>query len=115
MLLDIAHQLEVPLEGNVGIVPALEQDLHAADRLALVNLGADLLEAQDIPLIVLRPAVEGAELTVCYANVRVVDVPVDDVGDDVFRMLAPPLPAGELPQRQERCALVELEVISELS
>ena len=45
--LDIAHQLEIPLEGDVGIVAALEQDLNAPDRLALVDLGADLLEAPE--------------------------------------------------------------------
>ena len=54
MLLDVAHQLEVPLERDVGVVPALEQDLHAADRLALVDLGADLLEAEHVAFLVLR-------------------------------------------------------------
>ena len=79
--LDVAHQVEVPLERDVRIVPALEQDLHAADRLALVDLGADLLEAQHVALVVLGPAVERAELAVGDADVGVVDVAVDDVGD----------------------------------
>ena len=48
MPLDVAHQVEVPLERDVRVVPALEEDLHAADRLALVDLGADLLEAQHV-------------------------------------------------------------------
>ena len=79
--LDVAHQVEIPLERDVRVVPALEQDLDAADRLALVDLGADLLEAQHVALRVLGPAVERAELAVGDADVGVVDVPVDDVGD----------------------------------
>src|SRR6202521_2901342 len=42
--LDVAHQIEVPLERDVGIVPALDQYLNPAKRLELLDLGADLLE-----------------------------------------------------------------------
>jgi hypothetical protein len=90
-------------------VPALQQNLHAPDRLALVDLGADLLEAEDVPLGVLGPAVEGAELTVGDADVGVVDVPVDDVGDDALRVLPPPLGVGELAELEQGGPLVELE------
>jgi len=48
-------------------------------------------------------------------DVGVVDVPVDDVGDDVLRMLPPPLSVGELSQLQERGALVELEIFREFT
>ena len=96
MLLDVAHQVEVPLERDVGVVPALEQDLHAAERLALVDLRADLLEAQHVAFAVLRPAVERAEPAVGDADVGVVDVPVDDVGDHRLGMVPPPLGVGEL-------------------
>ena len=108
--LDVAHQVEVPLERDVRIVPALHQDLDAADRLALVDLGADLLEGQDVALGVLRPAVERAELAVGDADVGVVDVAVDDVGDDVLGVLPPALGVGQPAQLEERGALVELEV-----
>jgi hypothetical protein len=107
--LDVAHQLEIPLERDVRVVSALEQDLHAADGLALVDLGADLLEAEDVPLGVAGPAVERAELAVGDADVGVVDVPVDDVGDHALRVPAPPLRVGELAQLQEGGVLVEVE------
>ena len=113
--LDVAHQLEIPLERDVGVVAALEQDLHAADRLALVDLGADLLEAEHVALVVLGPAVERAELAVGDADVGVVDVPVDDVGDDRFRVLAPALGVGQLAELEQRGPLVELEVASEFT
>src|SRR5688572_5206332 len=44
VLLDIAHQLQIPLERDVRVVTALQQDLHPTNRLALVDLGADLFE-----------------------------------------------------------------------
>ena len=115
MLLDVAHQLEIPLERDVGVVSALQQDLHAADRLALVDLGADLLEAEHVAFAVLGPAIERAELAVGDADVGVVDVPVDDVGDHVLRMLPPPLGVGELAQLQQRGPLVELEIVLEFA
>src|SRR5689334_12083012 len=87
--LDVAHQVEVPLERDVGVVPALDEDLHPADGFELVDLAADLLERQHVSLGVLRPTVERAELAVRDADIRVVDVPVDDVRDDVLRVEAP--------------------------
>src|SRR5688500_3178855 len=115
MLLDVAHQLQVPLERYVGVVATLKQDLDATDRLALIDLGPDLLEAQDVSLAVLRSSIEGAELTVCDADVGVVDVSVDDVGDHVLRVLPPPLGISEVPQLQQRRPLVELKVGLELT
>src|SRR6185295_2399432 len=115
MALDVAHQIEVPLEGDVGIVSALEQDLHAADRLALVDLGADLLEAEHVALGVLRTAVERAELAIGDADVGVVDVPVDDVSDHILRVLTPALGIRQTAQLEKRSLLVELEVGSELT
>ena len=113
--LDVAHEVEVPLERDVRVVAALEQDLHAADRLAFVDLGADLLEAQHVALGVPGAAVERAELAVGDADIGVVDVAVDDVGDHVLRVLPPALVVGQLAQLQEGGALVELETGLELT
>src|SRR5690606_37778222 len=44
MALDVAHQLEIPLERDVRVVAALEKDLDPAERLTLVDLLTDLLE-----------------------------------------------------------------------
>jgi hypothetical protein len=115
MLLDIAHQLEVPLERDIRVVASLKQDLNASDCLALIDLGADLLEAEYIPFVVLGSPIEGAELTIGHTDVGVVDVPVYDVSDHVLRMLPPPLGISELPQLQERCPLIEIEVAAEFT
>jgi hypothetical protein len=115
MLLDVAHQIEVPLEGDVRIVAPLKQDLHSADRLALVDLGADLLEAQHVAVAMLRPTVERAELAIGDADVGVVDVPVDDVGDHIRRVLPPPLGVRQLAELEETGPLVEVESVLELA
>ena len=49
----------------------------------------------------LRPAVEGAEPAVGDADVGVVDVPVDDVGDDVLRVVPPPLGVRQPAQLEQ--------------
>jgi hypothetical protein len=113
--LDVAHQVEIPLERDVGIVAALEQNLHPANRLALVDLGSDLFEAQNVPLEIPGPAVKRAELAIGDADVGVVDVPVDDIGDHVLRVLAPPLGVGQLPELQETGSLIELQIALELT
>ena len=115
MPFDVAHQLEVPLEGDVRVVSSLEEDLDPADRLALVDLGADLLEAQDVPFGVPGPAVERAELAIGDADVGVVDVPVDDVGDDVFRVLPLALGVREAAQLEQGGPLVEFEEVLEFT
>src|SRR4051812_43508633 len=106
MPLDVAHQFEIPVEWDVRVMTALQQNLNATDRLALVDLRTDILEAQYIALPMFGPAVERAELAVGDADVRVIDVPVDDVGDHVFPVLPPPFGVSELSQLQERGALV---------
>ena len=41
--LDVLHQVEIPLEGDVRIVAALNQNLHAAKRFGLIDFRANLL------------------------------------------------------------------------
>ena len=100
--LDVPQQVEVPLERDVRIVPALHEDLHAAERLGLVDLRADLLERERPALAVLGAAVERAEAAVGDADVRVVDVAVDDVRDDVAADASPG--ARDRPRRRARGA-----------
>ena len=65
---------------------ALHENLDAADRRQFVELLVDLVERQDVMIVVALGAVERAELAVHVADVRVVDVAVDDVGDDLVAL-----------------------------
>ena len=109
--LDVAQEIQVPLERDVRIVPALNQDLHAAEGLGLVDLRADLLERERVPFAVLRSPIERAESAVGDADVRVVDVAVDDVRDDAVRMALVAHAVGLRAELEQRGVRVEVEEI----
>ena len=67
---------------------ALQQELHAADGDRLVDLPEDFVEAEHVAIGVPDRPVERAEVAARDADVRVVDVAVDDVGDHAFRVFA---------------------------
>src|ERR1035437_5891088 len=108
VLLDVAQQVEVPLERDVRIVTALDQDLHAAERLHFVDLRADLFVAERPALVVLRTTIERAEAAAGDAHGRVVDVAVDDVRDDAVGMQLPAHAVGFCTELQQRRTLEPL-------
>src|ERR1700752_426956 len=63
---------------------ALHQDPSAAERYRLIDLFADLLKAANVSVGCTRATVERAESANDVADVGVVDVAIDDVGDDVI-------------------------------
>ena len=64
------------------MVAALHQQAGAAEREGLLDLLEDDRLRQEVPVSpVTRAPVEGAEVAVGHADVRVVEVPVDDEGD----------------------------------
>ena len=67
-LLDGAEQILVPLERQIGIVAALQQQLTAAERDRLVDLPEDLLEAEHVA--VARPDRRGRTRRSCTARRR---------------------------------------------
>src|SRR5437016_13572484 len=81
-LLDCAEQIFVPRQGQVRIVTALQQQLRAADGNRLVDLAKQLLEAEYVSLRGTDGAIERAEVTFRNADVRVVDVAIDDRSEE---------------------------------
>ena len=108
-LLDRAEQILVPRQRQVGIVAALQQQLDAADGDRLVDLPEQLVEAEDVAFGRSDGPVERAEVALRDADVRVVDVAVDDVGDDAVGMLAGTDAIGEPSEQRRRRAAIELE------
>ena len=107
--LHAAEQILVPGDRQVGVVAALQQQLVAAERPGLVDLAEDLLEAEDVAFGMADGAVERAEVAAGDADVGVVDVAVDDVGDDAVGMLAPPDRVGHPSEPQRRGVAVEVQ------
>ena len=105
-LLDRAEEILVVVDREVGMVAALHEDARPTDRKRLLDLLEDDRFRQQVPLgAVARPAIEGAEVAVGDANVRVVDVAIDDERD----------PAGVGASRSERlCRLPDRDEILRL-
>ena len=94
---DVLQQVQIIIDVELRVMPALHQDLHAADRHQLFDLLADLFRRQHVGIRVILVAHERAERAVDVADVGVIDVAVDDVRDDTVRMLP-------LPHRVSQCA-----------
>ena len=83
-LLDAAEEVFVPLDLEVGVQAALHEDAGAAQIEGLLDLVEDDFLGEHVAFGVAHGAVEGAEGAVLGAEVGVVDIAVDDVGDDAL-------------------------------
>src|SRR6266403_5895241 len=61
----------------------LHQDLNTTNGGKFVEFLIDLLEREDVMIFILLRAIKCAELAVNIANVRVIDVSIHDIGDDL--------------------------------
>ena len=88
-LLDAGEEALEPVDLEVGMKAALHEDAGAAHLLGFGDLLVDLFEVEDVAFVGAwdvfsffgERAVEGAEGAVLGAEVGVVDVAIDDVGD----------------------------------
>jgi hypothetical protein len=88
-LLDSAEHLFVPVDFQIGMQAALHQHTGAAEFDGLANLFVDGVEIEDVAFLcrwAFEWAIEGAEGAVLGAEVGVIDVAVDDIGDRAFGM-----------------------------
>ena len=92
---DMGEQVGVPVDGEGGVVSSLHQDLDAAGGGQFIELLIDLRVGDDVGIGLLLCPVKGAELAVDVADVRVVDVPVDDVGDNIVSFSSVGIGKGE--------------------
>ncbi len=90
-LLHPAEHRLVPLDFQVGMQAALQQHAGAAQLDRLAHLVVDGVEVEDVSLggeLALQRPIEGAEGAVLGAEVGVINVAVDDVGDHALGMQA---------------------------
>ncbi len=93
-LLEPGEELFVVFDLELRVVAALQENLVAAEFVRLGDLLFDLFDWQDVPLVVPGLPVERAEGAKRVTHVRVVDVAVDDVGDDAVDVHAAPHQVG---------------------
>ena len=69
--LDVREQIQIPLLRQLRMMPALHENLAAAERDGLLDFFVQLVERDDIGIIVLLGAIERAELAIHVADVGV--------------------------------------------
>src|SRR5688572_19752397 len=97
--LDRAEEILIPLNRKIRVVAALQQELVSTDRNRLVDLVEDLLEPEHVPLAVPDLAIERAEVAARHADVRVIDVAVDDVVTTRSGCFRARMPSASEPSR----------------
>ena len=100
--LDRREEILVVVHPEIGMVAALHEQAGAAERERLLDLLEDHRLRQQVALApVTGTAVEGAEVAVRVADVRVVQVAVDDEGDAARVGPARPALVGDPADRDE--------------
>ena len=95
--------------GRSGLWPPCSSSCTPPSAMRLFDLLEDLVEAEHVAFAVADRAVERAEVAARHADVRVVDVAIDDVGDDAVGMLAAPHGVGHPAEPVGRRVAIELE------
>src|SRR5213596_3117978 len=93
---DVVQQIEIPLLAQFRVMPALHQNLRAAERDRFLDLLVDLLVRDDVGIVVPLSAIKGAEFAIDVADIRVIDVAINDVGDDLIAATVVGALLGEL-------------------
>ena len=98
---DAADELLVIVRPQFGVEAALEEHAAAAVVLEFLELGGQLVPAQDVAAFGPGRPVKGAEAAAGDADVGVIDVAVDDVGDPGLGVEPTAHPVGRGPQGQQ--------------
>src|SRR2546429_648976 len=67
---DVSEQVEIPLLGQLRMVPALHEDLSPAKRDGFLDLAVHLRVGNHVGIVILLRAVERAKLAINIADVR---------------------------------------------
>src|SRR6185312_9213054 len=100
-LLDTAQQVFVPVDLQIRVQAALHQDAGAAEVDRLADLVEDHFLRVHVAFLMPRRAVKGAEAAIFGAEIRVIDIAIDDVADHALGVqLAAHLIAGHAEAHQ---------------
>jgi hypothetical protein len=102
-LFEILKKIDIPVESQFRMQSTLQEQLVTANAFHFFDLGCIFIECRDVDLLITDRAVEIAEFASRDTGIGDVNVPVDDPGDFVFRMMDLPQFIGcvnQLPQRK---------------
>src|ERR1700730_7216187 len=83
-----SQQIFIPFDAKVRMQSALHQDTGAAERNCFIDFCANLVQSADVSVRCARPSVEGTEGTNNVADIRVIDVAINDVGNNISWVLS---------------------------
>src|SRR5450432_4071553 len=85
-LLDLAQQVFIPFDFEIGVQAALHENAGAAEAERLADLIENDLVRMHVAFIVPWRAVERAEAAVLGTEICVINVAVNDIADDPVRV-----------------------------
>ena len=106
--LDRPQQIFVPFDLQLRMQSALHQNAGAAQVDGLLNLVEDHFLRMHVAFRMAHGPVEGAEAAIFRAEIRVVDVAIDDVADDAVRMQ---LAAHRVGRHADADQVVAVEIV----
>src|SRR6266550_2556368 len=92
---DVPEKSDIPVEPQLRMMPPLHEDLNTAHGRKFVQLLIELFEREHVMIFIALGAVKRAEFAVNVANVRVIDVSIDNVG---YNLAAAPVVAFRFGQ-----------------
>src|SRR4030095_2941572 len=98
-----------PRARRVWIVAALQQQLVPAYRNRFVDLAEDLFETENVPVRRAHRTIERAEVAPRHADIRVVDVAVDDVGHEAIGMFTEADRIGKVAKQVRGRVAIEVQ------
>src|SRR5207253_10537789 len=96
-LLDATQHLLVPVNFQIGMQAALHQHARAAEFDGFANLVVDRFQIEDVPLFSfgsLQWTIKRAECAVLGAEVRVINIAIDNVSNHALGMQFAPYGVG---------------------
>ena len=80
---DVLQKIDIPPEWQFRMMSTLHQDLNPALRRKFIELPIDLLERKHIMIFIFFGSIKRAEFAVNIADIRVINVSIDNVSDDL--------------------------------
>src|SRR5436309_640526 len=80
---DMPQKIDIPPECQFWMMSTLHQNLNPARRRKFIELLIDLLERKYIMIFIFFGSIKRAEFAVNIANIRVINVSIDNVSDDL--------------------------------
>src|SRR5437667_11026099 len=96
---DVLQKIDIPLEREFRMMSTLHQDLNPVRSRKFIELLIDLLERKHIMIFIFFGSIKRAEFAVNIADIRVIDVSIDNVSDDLAAASAVTFRLCQVPPR----------------